>query len=166
MLPQLGELKDKVLRAHADMENLRFRTAQQSDNAKRFAVQSFAKDLLDVADNLDRAMATLPADVAAAAEAGTPPAGATEGQGAVLHQLAVGVSLTARTLAKTLAKHGCVRFEPKAGEALDPHTMAALFQVPPSPAASEKGTVAIVTKAGYKLNDRVIRPAEVGVVQG
>ena len=146
------------------MANLRDRTSRQSENDKRFAVQSFAKDLLDVADNLDRAMAALPRDVAAAAESGTAPGEGAPMQAVVLHQLAVGVSLTAKALAKALARHGCVRFEPKPGDALDPHTMAALFQVPPTEAAKEKGSVAVVTKAGYKLNDRVIRPADVGVV--
>ncbi len=150
-----------MLRAHADMENLRTRTARQSENDRRFAVQSFVKDLLDVADNMDRALAALPPDVAAAAEAGTQPEGA-QGAAVTLHQLAVGLSMTAKALHKSLGKHGVVRFNPAPGDALDPHSMAALFQVPMPD--KEKGTVAVVTKCGYRLHDRVIRPAEVGTV--
>ena len=85
------------------MANLRDRTARQSENDKRFAVQSFAKDLLDVADNLERAMAALPPDVAAAAESGTAPGEGAPMQAVVLHQLAVGVSLTSKALAKALS---------------------------------------------------------------
>lgn len=65
---------------------------------------------------------------------------------------------------QAFAKHSVVKFEP-VGEPFDPNAHMALFNVPPSDAAREPGTVAICTKAGYKLNDRVIRPAEVGVVQ-
>ena len=161
----MAEFKDKVLRAHAEMENLRQRTARQSETERRFAVQELVKDLFDVADNLDRALGSLPADVRAAAEAGKPRAGADAGgDSAALHQLAVGVGMTAKTLAKALAKHGVLRFDPQPGDALDPHSMFALFQLPGGPGA-EKGSVAVVTKPGYKLHDRIIRPAEVGVVQ-
>lgn len=158
----MAEYQDKVLRAHAEMENLRSRTARQSEQERRFAVSSFAKDLLDVADNMDRALAALPAPVREAAEAGEAPAGA-EGAAATLHQLAVGLSMTAKALAKALGKHGVVRFEPSVGDALDPHSHHALFQLPAQP-GQEKGAVAAVTKAGYRLHDRVLRPAEVGVV--
>jgi len=160
-LPQAAELKDKVLRAHAEMENLRSRTAVQSEKERRFAVQALVKDLLEVADNMERALQALPAHVAAAAEEGTQPEGA-EGPAVALHQLAVGLSMTAKALHKALGKHHVQRFQPQPGEALDPNCMSALFQLPV--AGQEKGTVAVVTKSGYRLNERVIRPAEVGVV--
>jgi molecular chaperone GrpE len=167
---QVSDYKDKVLRAHAEMENLRERTKRQSESDRKFAVQALLKDLLDVADNLRRALQALPPAVAAAAESGTPPeAAGGEGEAAAtanaLHQLAVGVSMTDKVLAKALSKHGAVRFDPL-GEEFDPASMAALFKVPVAQAGGKKaGTVAMVTKAGYRLNDRVIRPADVGVVQ-
>jgi molecular chaperone GrpE len=150
-----------VLRVHAEMENLRARTARQSEADRKFAVQALLKDLLDVADNLGRALAALPRDVAAAAEAGSPPEGG-DAIAAALHQLAVGVSMTDKALAKALGKHGAEKFDPL-GQPFDPNTMMALFKVPDP--SKEAGTVAMVTKPGYRLNDRVIRPAEVGVVQ-
>jgi molecular chaperone GrpE len=70
--------------------------------------------------------------------------------------------MTAKALHKALGKHHVQRFQPQPGEALDPNCMSALFQLPV--AGQEKGTVAVVTKSGYRLNERVIRPAEVGVV--
>jgi molecular chaperone GrpE len=143
------------------MENLRARTARQSETERRFAVQGLAKDLLDVADNMDRCLGALPAEARAAAEAGQQPAGA-DASGVALHQLSVGLAMTSRVLAKSLAKHGVVRFDPEPGCALDPHAMHALFQLP-CPPGREKGAVAVVSKPGYKLHDRVIRPAEVGV---
>jgi molecular chaperone GrpE len=161
------DYKDKVLRAHAEMENLRERTKRQSESDRKFAVQALLKDLLDVADNLRRALQALPPAVAAAAESGTPPeaAGDAAATANALHQLAVGVSMTDKVLSKALAKHGAVRFDPL-GEEFDPASMAALFKVPVAQAGGKKpGTVAMVTKAGYRLNDRVIRPADVGVVQ-
>lgn len=155
-------MKDKVLRAHAEMENLRQRTSRQSETDRRFAVQGLAKELLDVADNMDRALAALPSETRAAAEEGVAPASAAESPAATaLHQLAVGLSMTGRALAKVMGKHGVVRFDPAVGDALDPHAMHALFQLP-CPEGREKGTVAVVTKPGYKLHDRIIRPAEVG----
>ena len=156
----MGDYKDKVLRAHAEMENLRARTARQSEADRKFAVAGLLKDLLDAADNLQRALAALPADVAASAAAGTAPPGA-DATTAALHQLAVGVRMTDATLGKALAKHGAVRFEPL-GEPFDPHAMNALFNVPDG--SKPVGTVAVVTKAGYKLHDRVGGPADVGGV--
>jgi len=161
------DYKDQVARAHAEMENLRKRTQRQSENDRKFAVQALLKDLLDVADNLTRALQALPPAVAAAAESGAPQevAGDAAATANALHQLAVGVSMTDKVLAKALAKHGAVRFDPS-GEEFDPDCMAALFKVPSAQAGGlAPGTVAMVTKAGYRLNDRVIRPADVGVVQ-
>jgi len=159
----VADLQDRVLRTHADMENLRQRTARQSETERRFAVQGLAKDLLDVADNMERCLLALPDDTRAAAEAGVQPEGAGAA-GVALHQLAVGLSMTARVLEKALSKHGVQRFKPDDGAALDPHAMHALFQLP-CPAGKERGTVAVVTKTGYRLHDRVIRPAEVGVFE-
>lgn len=84
--------------------------------------------------------------------------------GKLLQSLLEGMLLTERLLVKTFSKHGVVKFEP-VGEPFDPNAHMALFNLPPSEVAKEPGTVAVVTKAGYKLHERVIRPAEVGVVQ-
>jgi molecular chaperone GrpE len=158
------DYKDRVLRAHAEMENLRARTARQSEADRKFAVTALLKDLLDVADNLGRALAALPAPVRAAADAGAAPEGA-DATAAALHQLAVGVAMTDKALAKALGKHGAEKFDP-AGQQFDPHSMMALFKVPADAAnKGAAGTVAMVTKPGYRLNERVIRPAEVGVFE-
>lgn len=74
-------------------------------------------------------------------------------------------TLLPKTPPQAFSKHGVVKLDPPVGEPFDPNAHMALFNVPPSGAATEPGTVAVVTKAGYKLHDRVIRPAEVGVVQ-
>lgn len=143
------------------MENLRARTARASEADRKFAVQSLIKDLLDVADNLQRGLASLPAEVASAAESGSAPPQPASPEAVALHQLAVGVSMTDKALAKALRKHGAERYSPAVGDAFDANSMAALF-ILPAPGV-EKGAVAAITKAGYKLHDRVIRPAEVGV---
>ena len=146
------ELNDRVLRAYADVENLRTRMTNQVDAAKSFAIQGFAKDLLDGADNLERALAAVPEEVSDADAPGQ------------LKGLAEGVAMTNDIMLKSFKNNGLERFDPT-GEAFDPNTMMALFEIPASAGAGEPGTVAQTTKVGYLLNGRAIRPAEVGVVK-
>jgi molecular chaperone GrpE len=134
------------------MENLRERTRRQAEDTKKFAIQGFCKDLLDVADNLGRAVSTVETDEAADAEKVK----------RMLTSMHEGVLLVEKQLASTFAKHGVEKFDPM-GDEFDPNSHMALFNVPD--ADKEAGTIAAVTKPGYRLHDRVIRPAEVGVYQ-
>ena len=152
---QVKDLNDKLLRTLADMENLRERTRRQAETAEKFAIQGFCKDLLD-ADNLTRASATVDPE---ALETETDAANIKS----VLASLHEGVLMVEKQLMSTFGKHGVVKFDPAEGDPFNPNDHMALFNVPKG--EKEAGTVAAVTKVGYKLHDRVIRPAEVGVFQ-
>jgi molecular chaperone GrpE len=143
------------MRTLADMENLRERTARQTQEAKQFAVASFLKSLVDVADNLERAAGSVSLeDVDASSE--------IELDRAVklLKSLRDGVILTDNILMKILEKEGVTRYDPM-GDKFDPNLHMALFNVPD--ATKEPGHVAVVVKKGYLLHDRPVRAAEVGV---
>jgi molecular chaperone GrpE len=144
------EAKDKVLRTLAEMENLRRRTSKEVADARSFGIASFARDVLDIADNLQRALDAVPAEARANAEAG-------------LKALIEGVELTERSLHATLQKNGVKKFDPT-GEKFDPNFQQAMYEVPdPSVPA---GTVVQVAQSGYMIGDRILRPALVGVAKG
>jgi molecular chaperone GrpE len=143
-------LKDQVLRTLADMENLRRRTEREVQDASRYAVTAFARDVLSVGDNLGRALEAVSADARAAG-------------GEALQALLSGVEMTEREFVKTLGKHGVRRIDP-AGERFDPNLHQAMFEVPDPSVAS--GTVVKVLQPGYVIGDRVLRPALVGVAKG
>ncbi|PTM39327.1 nucleotide exchange factor GrpE [Bosea sp. 124] len=144
------DLKDKLLRTLADMENLRRRTEREIGDAKAYAVTSFARDMLGSADNLRRALESLPESARAAEE----PA---------LKALIEGVELTERDLVKTLERHGVRKIDPQ-GEKFDPNMHQAMFEAPD--AEIGKGLVSKVVQSGYKIGERVLRPALVGVSAG
>ncbi len=144
------DLKDKLLRTLADMENLRRRTEREITDAKAYAVTSFARDLLGSADNLRRALESLPETARAAEE----PA---------LKALIEGVDLTERDLLKTLERHGVRKIDPQ-GEKFDPNMHQAMFEAPDPDIA--KGLVSKVVQSGYKIGERVLRPALVGISAG
>jgi molecular chaperone GrpE len=144
------DLKDKLLRTLAEMENLRRRTEREIADAKTYAVTSFARDMLGSSDNLRRALESLPADALKAADAAVK----------TLHE---GVELTERELLKTLERHGVRRIDPLA-EKFDPNLHQAMFEAPD--AAIAKGLVSKVVQIGYKIGERVLRPALVGVSAG
>jgi molecular chaperone GrpE len=144
------DLKDKLLRTLADMENLRRRTEREIADAKAYAVTSFARDMLGSSDNLRRALESLPADALKTAD------GLTK----ALHE---GVELTERELLKTLERHGVRRIDPLA-EKFDPNLHQAMFEAPDAEIA--KGLVSKVVQVGYKIGERVLRPALVGVSSG
>lgn len=153
----LGDLRDRLLRAHAEMENLRRRTEREVQDAKRYANASFARDLLAVADNLRRAIdSAAPPDTAEdeAVDDGDDPA-----LGAFLQ----GVELTERELLKALEKNGVTKLDPK-GQLFDPHRHEAVFEAPDPSVPS--GTVVQVMQEGYMIGDRILRPAMVGVARG
>jgi molecular chaperone GrpE len=146
---EAAEFKDKLLRTLAEMENLRRRTEREVTDARLYAIAAFARDILAVADNMDRAMQALDAEIREKAEAG-------------VKGLLDGVEITERELLKVLDKHGVKKFEPK-GERFDPNVHQAMYEVPDP--SLPPGTVAQVVQSGYMIGDRVLRPALVGVVK-
>ena len=145
----VADMRDRLLRSHAEMENLRRRTEREVQDAKRYAVSAFARDLLGVADNLRRAL-----DAAA---------GGGENLDPTLAALAQGVELTERELLKTLEKNGVKKLDPK-GKPFDPHHHEAVFEAPDPTVPA--GTVVQVMQDGYLIGDRILRPAMVGVARG
>jgi molecular chaperone GrpE len=148
---EAAELRDKLLRTLAEMENLRRRTEREVAESRIYGVASFARDILAVADNMDRALQTLRAELKDKADAG-------------VKALLDGVELTERELLKVLEKHGVRKFEPQQREKFDPNLHQAMYEVedPALPA----GTVAQVVQAGYMIGDRMLRPALVAVAKG
>ncbi|GBP10162.1 GrpE protein homolog, mitochondrial [Eumeta japonica] len=155
---QLTDYQDKYKRALADRENLRQRMVKQVEDAKSFAIQSFCKDLLDVADTLSAAAESVP-------ESSLSEEGGAEGSGAsaALRSLHDGVRLTRAQLTQVFARHGLVAVSPLR-EKFDPNLHEALFQQEVE--GAEPGSVVAVSKVGYKLHDRCVRPALVGVAKG
>ncbi|KAH7546791.1 hypothetical protein FEM48_Zijuj01G0238700 [Ziziphus jujuba var. spinosa] len=154
---EIEKMQDKVLRSYAEMENVMDRTRREAESTKKFAIQNFAKNLLDVADNLGRASSVVK-------ESFLKIDASKDSTGAVplLKTLLEGVEMTEKQLAEVFKKFGVEKFDPT-NEPFDPHRHNAIFQVPDS--TKDPGTVAMVLKSGYTLYDRVIRPAEVGVAQ-
>lgn len=144
---EAAQLKDQLLRALAEVENTRRRAQREVEDARKYAVANFARDVLTVADNLSRALAAVPEDAVG---------------GDDLKALVDGMSLTERELLAMLERHGIRKIEPK-GEKFDHNLHQAMFEVE-SPDA-EPGTVVEVAQAGYVIGDRLLRPAMVGVAK-
>ncbi|XP_045506153.1 grpE protein homolog, mitochondrial [Colias croceus] len=149
---QAKDYEDKYKRALADGENVRRRMMKQVEDAKSFAIQSFCKDLLDVADTLSVAAESVPAEGGGSGAEG----------GAALRSLADGLRLTRAQLQQVFARHGLVAVSPLR-EKFDPNLHEALFQQEVE--GAEPGTVVTVSKVGYKLHERCVRPALVGVAK-
>ncbi|XP_034896808.1 grpE protein homolog 1, mitochondrial [Populus alba] len=154
---EIETMQDKVLRTYAEMENVKERTKREAENSKKFAIQNFAKSLLDVADNLGRASSVVKGNfskinVSNDAADVVP----------LLKTLLEGVEMTEKQLGEVFKKYGVEKFDP-INEPFDPHRHNAIFEVPD--ALKPPGIVAAVLKAGYMLHERVIRPAEVGVTR-
>ncbi len=145
-----ADVKDRLLRLAADMENLRRRTEREVKDARTYAVTSFAREMLSVADNLARALEAVPQEHRA-----------DEGSG--LKALIEGVDMTEKGLLATLEKHGVRKLDPE-GQRFDPNFHQAMFEIP-NPEVPN-GTVLQVVQAGYAIGDRVLRPAMVGVSKG
>lgn len=149
-MKEVADLKDRLLRTLAEMENLRRRTEREVADTRAYGISNFARDLLGVSDNLRRALEAIGPEMR---EALAPP----------MASFVEGVELTERELLKVLEKHGVKRFDPM-GEKFDPNVHQAMFEVPdPSKPA---GSVVQVVQAGYMIGDRVLRPALVGVAKG
>jgi molecular chaperone GrpE len=145
-----ADFRDRWLRALAEMENLRRRTEREVADARIYGIAGFARDMVSVADNMRRALASAPAELHESAEAGVKP-------------LIEGLELTDRELAKALEKHGVRRIEPQ-GQKFDPHFHQAMFEVPDPSVPT--GTVVQVVQDGYTIGERVLRPALVGIAKG
>ncbi|PNG26356.1 nucleotide exchange factor GrpE [Methylocella silvestris] len=143
-------LKDKLLRTLADMENLRRRTEKEVADAKTYGVTAFARDMLTFADNLHRALANVPAEARARADA-------------AVQTLIEGLQLTERDFASRLERFGVRKVDP-AGQKFDPNLHEALFEQPDE--SVPNGTVTQVIEPGYVIGERVLRPAKVGVSRG
>ncbi|MGM4902463.1 nucleotide exchange factor GrpE [Tardiphaga sp. 866_E4_N2_1] len=147
---EAAESRDRMLRTLAEMENLRKRTQKEVADGRTYAIANFAREVLDIADSLQRALDAVPADTKAAADPG-------------LKALLEGVELTERSLLNTLEKNGVKKFDPS-GEKFDPNFQQAMYEVPD--ASVPAGTVVQVVQAGYTIGERVLRPALVGVSKG
>lgn len=147
-------VQDRYKRSLAETENVRQRMMKQVQEAKLFGIQGFCKDLLEVADVLGKATESVPSDLLSGSGSDT----AID----ALRRLHEGLQLTETQLCAVFARHGLVKIDPALGEKFDPNFHEALFQQPIMKDESA-GTVAIVSKVGYKLHERTLRPALVGV---
>jgi molecular chaperone GrpE len=149
LVQEVAETKDRLLRALAEMENLRRRTEREVTDARVYGVTSLARDLIGVADDMRRAL-----------DAAEESAAIVDGPAKALCE---GVEMIERQLLKVLEKHGVRVFDPQ-GAKFDPNVHQALFEVPD--ANIPAGSVVQVIQPGFMIGDRVLRPAMVGVSKG
>jgi molecular chaperone GrpE len=145
---ELADTRDKLLRALAETENVRRRAQREREDASRYGAQSFAKDLVTVADNLRRALDSVPAE---------------EMRDPATQSLLAGVAATERELLAALERHGVRKVAPQPGDRFDHNLHEAVFEVeaPDRPT----GTIVQVLQPGYLIHDRLLRPAMVGVAK-
>jgi len=144
---QLAAARHDVLYARAEAQNVRRRMEKDIADAKAYAATGFARDVLSVSDNLARALAAVPAEVR---------------EDERLKGLVEGIAATQRELDKAFAAHGITRIA-AVGLALDPHQHQAMLEVPS--AEAEPGTIVQELQAGYRIKDRLLRPAMVAVAK-
>ena len=146
---EAADLKDKLLRAHAEVENIRKRAEREREETAKYAVTRFARDIVNVGDNFQRAIDAVPP-------------GAAE-QDAALKSFLDGVTMTERELLNVLERYGIRRVQP-VGEPFNPHLHQAVMEIQRSDVPA--GTVVQVFQAGFTIEDRVLRPAMVAVAKG
>ena len=144
---ELEEVRQHVLYAQAETQNVRRRLEQEKQNASTYAATGFARDMLSVKDNLDRALASFPEDLRSDER---------------LKALITGIEATGRELDTVFQRHGITRIE-SLGQPLDPNRHQAMVEIP-SPDA-EPGAIVQEMQAGYMIKDRLLRPALVGVAK-
>jgi molecular chaperone GrpE len=140
---EIAQLKDQMLRIAAEGENVRRRAEREANDARAYAIQKFARDLLGVADNLARAMQHAP----------------REAQDQQVKNLVVGLEMTEKELLAAFDRNGLKRVEPARGTRFDPHQHQAVMEQPASDVTA--GGVVQVLQAGYELFGRIVRPAMV-----
>jgi molecular chaperone GrpE len=146
LLAELAEWRDKAMRAAAETENVRRRAERETNDARAYAIQRFAKDLFQAADNLERALMASPKD---AADPG-------------VKNLVLGIEMTEKALQSAFERNGLKRISPDKGAKFDPHLHQAMMEQDDPEA--EPGSVSQTMQAGYELFGRVVRPAMVVVV--
>jgi len=146
---ELAETKDRMLRTHAEMDNMRKRLEKEKSDASKYAISKFARDIVNVGDNFQRALATVAPEAVEADPA--------------LKSFLDGVTLTEREFISVLERHGVKRVDPK-GQPFNPHQHQAVMEQPNPEVPS--GTVLQVFQLGYMIEDRVLRPAMVVVATG
>ena len=147
MEAELADARQQVLYAHADTQNVRRRLEKDAQDARAYAATGFARDMLSVKDNLERALSMMPADM--------------KGHESFA-SLVTGIEATARELDAVFARNGIVRIE-SLGQPLDPNRHQAMMEVPSADAAP--GTIVQEMQPGYMIKDRLLRPAMVGVAR-
>lgn len=144
---EVEKLRQDVLYARADTQNVRRRMEKDVADARAYAATGFARDILSVADNLARAIDAVPAELR---------------EDAKLKGLVAGIEATQRELEQVFGQHGISRIAAM-GLPLDPNQHQAMMEVPTADA--EPGTVVQEMQAGYMIRDRLLRPAMVGVAK-
>ncbi len=143
---ELETTKQDVLYAHAETQNVRRRMEKELADARAYAATAFARDILSVADNLGRALDSIPAELR---------------EDDKFKALVVGLEATGREVESVFARHGIEKVK-ALGEALDPNLHQAMVELPSDEAP---GTIIQEMQAGYKIKDRLLRPALVGVAK-
>ena len=165
---QMREMKDALLRSLAEQENTRTIAKRDVEQARQFAIKSLAKSLLDVADNLQRALDAVPKEyrpVTASSTTEVVPTATTEPLAInpdIFKTLYEGIEMTEKGLKKALEGHGVIQYG-TVGDIFDPNKHEALMEY--NDDTKMNNTIGIVMKCGYTLHSRVLRPAEVGVVK-
>jgi molecular chaperone GrpE len=144
---ELEEVRQHVLYAQAETQNVRRRLEQEKLSAAQYAATGFARDMLSVKDNLERALAAIPEDLRGDER---------------MKGLVAGIEATGRELESAFQRHGIARVEAM-GKPLDPHLHQAMLEVPHDEA--EPGTIVQEMQPGYTIKDRLLRPALVGVAK-
>lgn len=146
---KLAEANDRLLRALAEADNTRKRLEKERQDTSKYAISSFARDLLAVSDNLRRALqAIAPEKLEADAE---------------LKNIYTGVEMTDRVLLQLFEKHGIKKIDPQ-GQMFDPNLHEVMFET--ELPGQQAGVIIQVVEAGYTIHDRLLRPARVGVAKG
>lgn len=146
---EVADLKDRLLRAFADTENLRRRTEREREDTAKYAVTKLARELTSVADNLRRAIEAVP--------------GEARTEGSAVANLLDGVEMTERELISAFEKAGITCIAPALGEKADPNKHEVLFEVPGT--GQPGGAIIQVIQTGYQIHDRLLRAAKVGVAK-
>jgi len=141
-------LQDRLLETHKEAEIMRTRHKREMDNSHKYGITKLAKELLEVADNLQRAQEAVAADALKS--------------GGTLKSLHDGVKMTGTTLKKVLTNYGIEEFNPE-GKQFDPNVHEAMFEAPVP--GKDAGTIIHIMNRGYTIHDRVLRPARVGVAK-
>lgn len=149
LMAENAELKDKMLRALAEVENIRRRSQKEREDTAKYAVTSLARDLVAVVDNLGRALAAVPEEAL--------------GDNPLLQNIHTGVEATEKQLMRALENAGIRKITPPLGEIFDPNFHEVMFEaeIP----GKSGGEIIDVMEAGYLIHDRLLRPARVGVAK-